>query len=67
MSNERLMALEELTAHQARMIEELNEVVTQQGEVTGRLEKALKVLARRVVAMEEAAEPAPHSQKPPHW
>lgn len=67
MSDERLQALEELSAHQARLIEELNGEVTRQGEVTDRLEKTVKALAKRLIAMEEAAEPAHHTQKPPHW
>lgn len=67
MSEERLLSLEETVAHHARTIEELNGEVTRQGAVIDRLEKTVAALAKRLVAMEEAAAPTPEAGKPPHW
>lgn len=64
---DRLTALEELTAHQAQTIDELNAEVTRQGDQLQRLEKSLTVLAKRMIALEESATPDTPSSRPPHW
>lgn len=64
---QRLDDLEILAAHQARTIDELNEVVTAQGEVIGDLRRKLDVLARRLAEAEARMRDPVPSDKPPHW
>lgn len=66
-SGDRLLALEELTAHQAKTIEELSSELAAQGVMLGRAEKALEVLAKRLVALEEGAASEVPVTRPPHW
>jgi SlyX protein len=63
----RLAALEMLTAHQDKTIDELNTVIAQQWTVIDRLQKKLDALTGRFMALEETAAPAIEVSKPPHW
>ena len=62
-----ILKLQELTAHQARTIEELSDEVRRQGEAVDRLEKTLRELAGRFLALEEGATPRPEITRPPHY
>ena len=67
MSDERLVALEELTAHQARTIEELSGEIARQWSAIEAIEKRLKALADRFAALEELSAGQPEDRRPPHW
>jgi SlyX protein len=64
---DRLDELEIMVAHQARLIEELNEVVARQSKDIDRLERIAEILAERFRAVEEQAVPDTPVNKPPHW
>ena len=64
---DRLLALEELTAHQAKTIEELSGEIARQGERMQLLEKTLKAMAKRLVELEEESAPDIPVTRPPHW
>ena len=70
MSDERLTSLEEQLAHQARTLEELNTVVTEQAEeiatLTRRMRMVMERLAEHEVASADGSIPLA-DQKPPHW
>ena len=63
----RVDELEIMVAHQARLLEELNEVVTRQGKDIERLERIVEVLSKRFQAVEEQAFSDVPVTKPPHW
>ena len=64
MSEARLTALEELTAHQARTIDELSEVLAKQDRLLRRLTGRVEQLSVRI----EEAQPGPaDASRPPHW
>lgn len=67
MSEERIVALEELTAHQAKAIDELSDEIARQSRMIATLERRLETLSQRFLAIEEVAAPAPESKRPPHW
>lgn len=67
MSAERLTALEELTAHQARTIDDLSGEVARQWEAIEALERQVRMLVERFAAIEEIAAGEPESRRPPHW
>lgn len=67
MSAERLTALEELTAHQARTIDELSGEIARQWEAIEALQRQVRVLVERFAAIEEMATGEPESRPPPHW
>ena len=64
---ERLEDLEILATHQARTIDDLNEVVLEQGRLIAEMRRRLGVLTKRFADAEaQLAEMTP-VQKPPHW
>jgi SlyX protein len=67
MSEDRLRALEELTAHQAKTIDELSAELALQGENLRRVQKKLDAMAERFMALEETVTPAAEATRPPHW
>jgi SlyX protein len=67
MSDDRLRALEELTAHQAKTIDELSAELALQGENLRRIQKKLDAMAERFMALEETVTPAAEATRPPHW
>jgi SlyX protein len=67
MSEDRLRALEELTAHQAKTIDELSAEIALQGENLRRIQKKLDAMAERFMALEETVTPAAEATRPPHW
>ena len=66
-AEERLVELEIQIAHQNRVIEDLSGEVARQGQDLARLQKAMKALAERFLALEEVATPQPEITKPPHY
>ncbi len=66
MPTDRLTALEELTAHQSKTIDELSEQVTEQWQLIDRLKRALERLGERLETMETGAGDVPVT-RPPHY
>ncbi|WP_421855594.1 SlyX family protein [Oricola sp.] len=66
-TDERLDELEIVIAHQARLLEELNEVVVRQEKHINRLESIVEALSERFRAMEEQTFSDVPVTKPPHW
>lgn len=64
---DRLDELEILAAHQARLLEELNEVVIRQGKDINRLERIAEALAERFQRVEDNVRAGAPLSKPPHW
>lgn len=69
MSDTRLTDLEELTAHLARTVDELNEVLTRQADEIDRLTHRVAMLMNRAAEAElaEGGTVPLADQKPPHW
>lgn len=65
--NDRITALEETIAHQARMIEEMSGEMARQWETIDVLKKRLARLTERFTALEETATSPAESKPPPHW
>jgi len=64
---DRLDELEILAAHQARIIEDLNETVIRQGKEIDRLERLVEALVERFRTVEEHVQPDIPVSRPPHW
>lgn len=60
-------ALQERIAHLIRAVEDLSEIVRDQGTRLDRAERAIRTLAER--ALEQDADPTspPANVRPPHW
>ena len=69
MSDADLTRLEEQIAHLARMVEELNEVVTTRSAEIDRLTRLVHALTERLAEPQEAAGGSVllADRKPPHW
>ncbi|MGI9401900.1 MAG: SlyX family protein [Rhizobiaceae bacterium] len=64
---DRLQKLEELSAHQANVIDEMSAELAAMAQNLGEMQRKFDVLTRRFVSLEEnLAEIAPDT-KPPHW
>lgn len=63
----RLDDLEILAAHQAKMLEELNDVVVEQGRTIADIRRKLEALTSRIIEFEAEANVTAPTQKPPHW
>ncbi|MEM7463194.1 MAG: SlyX family protein [Pseudomonadota bacterium] len=66
-AKERLHALEELGAHQAKTIEELSTELAEMAKDLREMQTRLDVLTRRLVSMEENISDIAPDTKPPHW
>ncbi len=64
---DRLVRLEELTAHQAETIEDLSEQVARQWSLIERLRRQLDEMTERFETLEDTARVQTPTQKPPHW
>lgn len=64
---ERITALEEMVAHQAKTIEELSDQLSEQWKVVDRMKRALEILGERLVGMEERSTEAAPVTRPPHY
>ena len=67
MSEERLRALEELTAHQAKTIEELSTELALLGEAMRKVQRKIEAISERFHALEETVTPPAEARRPPHW
>ncbi|MGE7370240.1 SlyX family protein [Neorhizobium sp. NPDC001467] len=68
MSNEeRLVRLEELAAHQAKVIEELSDQLAEQWKVVEQTRAKLDRLTERFLSLEETSLEAPAITRPPHY
>lgn len=64
---DRLTRLEEMLAHQARMIEDLSDQLAEQWKVVDQTRSKLERLTVRFSSLEEMAGEAPPITKPPHY
>jgi len=69
MADQRMTDLEIESAHTAKLVEELNEVVTAQGREIDRLTRRVQMLMERLASDETATEGTVPlaDQPPPHW
>lgn len=63
----RIIALEETTAHQSKTIEELSDQLTEQWRVVEQTRAKLDRLTERFLNLEEQSLDAPAITKPPHY
>ena len=66
-TDQRLEDLELLAAHQAKMLDDINDVVIEQGHVISDLRRRLEALSSRMADVEDHAGGPPGDVKPPHW
>lgn len=64
---DRILRLEETVAHQARIIEELSDQITEQWKVAEQTRAKLDRLTERFLSLEEQALEAPAITRPPHY
>lgn len=64
---ERLVKLEELAAHQAKVIEELSDQLAEQWKVMEQTRAKLARLTERFLSLEETSLEAPSITRPPHY
>ncbi|WP_436255148.1 SlyX family protein [Neorhizobium sp. LjRoot104] len=64
---ERLIKLEELAAHQTKMIEELSDQLAEQWKVMEQTRAKLDRLTERFLSLEESSLEAPAVTRPPHY
>lgn len=65
--DDRITRLEELVAHQGRMIEELSEQLVEQWKLAELSRNKLDRLTERFLALEEQSLDAPPVTRPPHY
>lgn len=65
--DDRITRLEELVAHQGRIIEELSEQLVEQWKLAEQSRNKLDRLAERFLALEEQSLDAPAITRPPHY
>jgi SlyX protein len=63
----RLMQLEELAAHQAKVIDELSDQIAEQWKVVEQTRAKLDRLTERFLTLEETSHDAVPITKPPHY
>lgn len=64
---QRLVTLEELAAHQAKVIEELSDQLAEQWKVLEQTRAKLDRLTERFLSLEESSLDAPAITRPPHY
>lgn len=64
---ERIVRLEELVTHQAKVIEELSDQLTEQWKVVEQTRAKLDRLTERFLSLEETSLEAPANTRPPHY
>lgn len=65
--DERIMRLEELAAHQAKVMDELSDQLADQWRIVEQMRAKLDRLTERFQAIEESALDAPANTRPPHY
>ncbi|NTF43408.1 hypothetical protein A6U86_30900 [Rhizobium sp. AC27/96] len=63
----RITTLEEMVAHQAKIIEELSDQIAEQWKVVEQTRQKLDRLTERFLTLEEQSLDAPAITKPPHY
>ena len=63
----RLDDLEILAAHQSQMLDDINDIVVEQGKVIAELRRKVEALGGRMEDFESEASAGAPTQKPPHW
>lgn len=63
----RLLQLEELAAHQARVIDELSDQIAEQWKVVDQTRAKLDRLTERFLSLEETTQPDTPITRPPHY
>ncbi len=66
-NDDRLLKLEELAAHQAKVIEELSDQLAEQWKVVEQTRAKLDRLTERFLSLEESSLEAPAITRPPHY
>lgn len=66
-NDDRVTRLEELAAHQAKMIEELSDQLAEQWKIVEQTRSKLDRLTERFLSLEESSLDAPPITKPPHY
>ena len=66
-SEDRLIALEEMAAHQAKTIDELSDQLTQQWKLVEQMKRTIERLSERLLGLEEQTIEAPANTRPPHY
>ncbi|MCB5203229.1 SlyX family protein [Neorhizobium sp. T786] len=66
-NDDRVTRLEELAAHQAKMIEELSDQLAEQWKIVEQTRAKLDRLTERFLSLEESSLDAPPITKPPHY
>lgn len=65
--NQRITKLEELAAHQAKVIDELSDQLAEQWKVVEQTRAKLDRLTERFLTLEETSLDAPAITRPPHY
>ncbi|CUX35449.1 Protein SlyX homolog [Agrobacterium deltaense Zutra 3/1] len=66
-TEKRIIALEEMAAHQAKVIEELSDQLAEQWKVVEQTRAKLDRLTERFLSLEEQSLDAPAITRPPHY
>ncbi len=67
MSEDRVIALEEMVAHQAKTIDELSDQIREQWKTIDKMSRTLERLTERLLGLEETSSEAPPVTRPPHY
>jgi len=65
--DDRIIALEEMVAHQAKTIDELSDQLAEQWKAVDRMRRTLEALRERLIGLEERTTEAAPVTKPPHY
>lgn len=63
----RVVALEEMVAHQAKTIDELSDQIREQWTTIDKMTRTLERLTERLLGLEETSTEAPPVTRPPHY
>jgi len=63
----RVVALEEMVAHQAKTIDELSDQIREQWTTIDKMTRTLERLTERLLGLEETSSEAPPVTRPPHY
>ena len=66
-AEDRIVALEEMAAHQAKTIDELSDQLTQQWKLVEQMKRTIERLSERLLGLEDQTTEAPANTRPPHY